>query len=56
MIKLRITGLPDDVDSFLDDLRKLFSITDESKSCPNSRSRYVRKYVDVEKTKDNGAE
>lgn len=48
MIKIRITGLPDDVDSFLDDLRELFSVTDESKSYPNSRSRYVRKYIDIE--------
>lgn len=49
MIKLRITGLPDDVDSFLNELRELFSVTDESKPCQNSHSKFVRKYVDIVK-------
>ena len=49
MIKLRITGLPDDVDSFLDNLRELFSIAEESKPYKNTNSQYVRKYVDIEK-------
>ena len=48
MIKIRITGLPDEVDSFLNDLRGLFSVSGESKSCSNSNSRYIRKYVDIE--------
>ena len=48
MIKIRITGLSDDVDSFLDNIRKLFSVMDESKSYKNNNSKYVRKYVDIE--------
>lgn len=53
MIKIRITGLPDDVDSFLIKLRKLFSIVDESKPYKNSNSNYVRKYVDVQEDTDD---
>ncbi|HEX3037968.1 MAG TPA: DUF3970 family protein [Oscillospiraceae bacterium] len=49
MLKIRLTGLPDEVDSFLSILRKLFCVTDESKSYKNSNSKYVRKYFDVEK-------
>lgn len=49
MIKLRITGLPGDVNSFLDKVKELFSVTDESKSYPNSNSKFVRKYVNIEK-------
>lgn len=56
MIKIRITGLPDEVDSFLNDLRRLFSVTDESKSYPNSHSKYVRKYVDVENRRNENEE
>jgi len=52
VLKIRITGLPDDVDSFLDDLRELFSVTDETKSYPNSNSKFVRKYVDVDIEKE----
>lgn len=48
MIKIRITGLPDEVDSFLNLLRELFSITAESKPYQNSNSKYVRRYIDVE--------
>lgn len=53
MIKIRITGLPDDVDSFLDDLKELFSVTDESKPYKNTNSQYVRKYVDLQEDKQD---
>lgn len=53
MIKIRITGLPDDVDSFLNELRKLFSVMDESKPCKNSSSKFVRIYADVQEEKHN---
>ena len=49
MIKIRITGLPDEIDSFLNSLRKLFLVMDESKPYKNSNSKFVRKYIDVEK-------
>ncbi len=49
MIKIRITGLPDDVDNFLSKLGELFSVMDESKPYKNSNSKFVRKYVDIEK-------
>jgi hypothetical protein len=48
MIKLRITGLPDDVDSFLSNLRELFSITNESKPYQNRNSKFVRIYADLQ--------
>ena len=53
MIKIRITGLPDDIDSFLNDLRELFSVINESKSYKNANSQYVRKYIDVERGKED---
>lgn len=56
MIKIKITGLPNEVDSFLNDLRGLFSVSDESKSYPNSNSKYVRKYVDVENRRNEHEE
>ena len=49
MIKIRITGLPDDVDSFLSNLRKLFSVIDESKPYQNRNSKFVRRYADIER-------
>lgn len=52
MIKIRITGLPGEVDSFLKKLRKLFFISDESKPYKNSNSRYIRRYIDVQEDKD----
>lgn len=48
MIKIRITGLPGEVESFLKKLRKLFLISDESKAYKNSNSKYVRRYIDIE--------
>ncbi|WP_457943410.1 DUF3970 family protein [Caproiciproducens sp. LBM24188] len=56
MIKIRITGLPEEIDSFLNELRELFLISDESKQYKNSRSRFVRKYADIEKPKSNDVE
>jgi len=53
MIKIRITGLPDDVDSFLNDLRELFTVVEESKAYKNANSQYVRKYIDVERGNNN---
>lgn len=48
MIKIRITGLPDEMDCFLKKLRELFYVSVESKSYKNSNSKYVRRYIDIE--------
>lgn len=54
MLKIRITGLPDEIERFLNELRKRFSISHESNPCRDSRSKFVRKYIDVEGEKKNG--
>lgn len=48
MIKTRLTGLPADLDSFLNDFKRYFLVSEESKSYQNSNSKFVRKYMDVE--------
>lgn len=48
MIKIRITGLPGEVDRFLEKHRKLFFVSDESEPYKNSKSRYVQRYIDIE--------
>lgn len=48
MVKIRITGLPDEMDSFLKKFRERFLVTSESKPYKNSSSKFVRKYMDVE--------
>lgn len=53
MIKIRITGMPDELECFLSSLREHFSVLNESKALKNSRSKYVRKYVDIERGKKN---
>lgn len=52
MIKIRITGLPDELECFLTELREHFLVSAETKEYGNSNSRYVRKYVDVQKKGD----
>ena len=52
MIKLRITGLPEELECFLIELRKQFFVSNESKAYKNSNSRYAREYVDVQKKGD----
>jgi hypothetical protein len=53
MVKIRITGLPDEVERFLDKFRKHFFILNETKPCKNSNSKFVRKYVDVQEDNKN---
>lgn len=48
MIKIRITGLPDEMECFLTKLREHYFVLNESKPCKNSNSKFVRKYIDVE--------
>jgi hypothetical protein len=49
MVKIRITGLPDELESFLIELKKYFFILNVSKANKDSKSKFVRKYVDIEK-------
>lgn len=48
MIKLRIEGLPKEVEKVAQKLATYFEILSESKLCPNRNSQYVRKYVEAE--------
>ena len=47
MVKIRITGLPDDIESFLSYIREHFFISKESKAYKDSNSKFSRKYVEV---------
>jgi len=48
MIKLRIQGLPDEVEKFSEQLKKDgYRFLMESDDYPNRNSVYVRKYVDI---------
>ncbi len=49
MIKIRITGLPGDIESFLSYIREHFFISKESKAYKDSNSKFSRKYVEVER-------
>lgn len=49
MIKIRITGLPGEIERFLAEFKEHFFVLHESKPCKNSNSRFVRKYIDVQK-------
>lgn len=53
MIKIRITGLPDEVECFLKKLREHFFVLNETKPCKNSNSKFVRKYVDLQEDNKN---
>jgi hypothetical protein len=49
MVKIRITVLPDELESFLIELKKHFFILNVYKAYKNSNSKYVRKYADIKK-------
>jgi Mrp family chromosome partitioning ATPase len=48
MVKIRITGLPNEMDSFLNEFRRRFFVYEESKPYKNSNSKFVREYANVE--------
>ena len=52
MIKMRIEGLPEEVQCFSDCLKNKIGldILSESNNYPNRNSQYVRRYFDVELT------
>ena len=48
MIKLRIQGLPDEVEKFSEQLKKDgYHFLKESDDYPNRNSEYVRRYVEI---------
>lgn len=48
MIKLRIQGLPDEVEKFSEQLKKdAYHFLMESDDYPNRNSEYVRRYVEI---------
>lgn len=49
LVKVRLQGLPDEVEEILKQLREQFRILEESNQYGNRSSEYVRVYLDVEK-------
>lgn len=52
MIKIRLEGLPEDVEKYLKDLRKNNRVLQESKPYKNRNSECVRVYLDIDQPKD----
>ena len=49
MIKVRLEGMPEELEDFLAGFRPAYKILNESSSYPNrGKSKYVRIYLDVE--------
>lgn len=48
MLKIRIEGLPEKVEKYLEAFRKKNTVLQESKTYKNRNSKYVRVYLDVE--------
>lgn len=48
MIKIRLEGLPDEVQATLDTMRELYVIHSVSKPYANRNSNYVRVYLEIE--------
>ncbi len=53
MIRIRLTGLSEDVQTTIKEMKKHFEVLNESKECRNSNSVYVRVYADIEKKEQN---
>lgn len=49
VLKLRVTGLIEEVESFVSDFKKRYQVMQVSKSYPNRDSDYVRVYIEFEK-------
>jgi hypothetical protein len=52
MVKIRVQGLPEDVEKVVDILNRCLNVLEESSSYKNRNSEYVRKYLDVIGEKD----
>lgn len=48
MLKIRIEGLPEEIDKFMEPFRKKHNVLMESKTYKNRNSKYVRLYVEIE--------
>lgn len=51
-LKIRITGLPDELDTAIEELRRSFTIRNISRPYKNRNSDYHRVYLDVEIRKE----
>ena len=49
MIKIRLTGIPTELDMTVKELKKHFEVLNETKDYKNSNSKFVRKYANIEK-------
>lgn len=48
MVKVRIEGLPEEVEKFTEQLKKDgYEFLQKSENYPNKNSQYVRKYVEI---------
>lgn len=54
MIKLRIQGVPGDVDEFVESLERHYQFLSKSGHYQNRNSDYVRVYIDVDDETDEG--
>lgn len=53
MVKVRLTGLPDDVASLAQDLHTCYRIVEESPDYPRRRSQLVNRYLTIAKMEEN---
>ncbi len=51
-VKLRVEGLPEDVEAALRSIRMCFVVVEESQAYPNRNSKLVRVYVTVKSEPD----
>lgn len=47
MVKVRLQGLPDEVQSLVKSLKQHYTVLQESAPYPNRNSEYVRVYIDL---------
>ena len=48
MVKIRVEGLPAEVEAATEKLKKIYHILSESKQYKNRNSEYIRVYLDIE--------
>lgn len=48
MIKVRVQGLPAEVEKYIDDFREQYEVLDVSTQYENKNSEYVRVYLELE--------
>ncbi|KAF6573823.1 DUF3970 family protein [Paenibacillus sp. SEL3] len=52
MLKIRVEGIPEEIDQFLEHFEDYYRVLKRSKAYQNRNSEYVRVYVDVSSPND----